>query len=71
MQRANIDYYRKTYESRVRQMAFVAVTWLHHAIRLVGYAAVFLLKQSQRTEAAFKMKRSKACMLWLMGFKTT
>lgn len=71
MQRANIDYYRKTCENRLRRAAFISVTWLHHAIRFLGYTAVFLLKQSQRSEAAFKMKRSKACMLWLMGFKTT
>lgn len=71
MQRANLRYYAKSHPRRMQRLAFWFLTGLHHAIRLAGYSLLFLLKRSRRTEAAFKMARSKSCLQWLMGIRTT
>jgi len=71
MQRANLRYYAKTHPGRMQQFAFWFLTSLHHCIRLAGYSLLFLLDRSRRSEAAFKMERSKSCLQWLMGIRTT
>ena len=47
-----------------------AGVWLDHATRTMGYGFVYLVKRSLRREALFKMKRSYACMCWLMGLNS-
>lgn len=66
MQRANFQYWRKNYR-RASQFVYLAIVWIHQAVRLVGYSLLFLATKSKRAEAAFKVKRSLACMRWVMG----
>ncbi len=66
MQRANFQYWQKNY-GRTSQLAYLFIIWIHQVIRLVGYALVLLVSKSKRSEAAFKLKRSSACMLWVIG----
>ncbi len=66
MQRANFQYWQKNY-SRASQLTYLLIVWIHQAIRLVGYSLLFLAAKSRRTAATFKVKRSLACIRWVMG----
>lgn len=68
MEHANL-YYWKKHHHRFGEVSFFVTTWLHNVIRLLGYAVLYLLKRSQRSEAVFKIRRSIACILWLIGLK--
>lgn len=65
MQRANFRYWQKNY-GRASQFAYLAVVCIHQAVRLLGYSLLFLAAKSKRTAAAFKVKRSLACMRWII-----
>ncbi len=66
MQRANFQYWQKNY-SRASQLVYLVIVWIHQAVRFVGYSLLFLAAKSRRTAATFKVKRSLACMLWVIG----
>jgi GT2 family glycosyltransferase len=68
MNRANMQYYRQ-HHSNIAVLGFWLATLLHEALRIVGYGPVYLLKGARSAEAGFKVKRSVACLLWLMGIK--
>lgn len=68
MNRANIQYCRQ-HHSRLAVFWFWLATVLHEVVRIVGYGAVYILKGGRDSEAAFKVRRSMACILWLMGLK--
>ena len=70
MQRANLRYYWKSYQSRLAQIAFACIVGIHHVLRLLGYCTLFLVKKEYRSEAAFKVKRCIACLNWLITAKT-
>lgn len=66
MQRANLQYW-KLHKSLISQVAYVFIVILHHVSRVVGYGAAYALNLTARSEAAFKVRRSAACLLWLSG----
>lgn len=66
LHRANMQYFKK-YHSWLGQAGFWLVTWLQEIARITGHAVVYLLKKSRRTEASLKIRRSVACLFWLMG----
>jgi GT2 family glycosyltransferase len=66
MQRANFQYWKKNY-GPVSQVAYLAIMSLHQIVRLVGYSALWLCPQANREEAGFKLKRSFACLQWVLG----
>ena len=68
MNRANMQYFQR-YHSRFGVFGFWFTTWLHQVIRIVGYGIVYLFRGAGNPEAGFKVKRSAACLLWLMGLK--
>jgi hypothetical protein len=68
MNRANMQYCRQ-HHSRFAVLWFWLATCLHEVVRIVGYGVVYLLKRGRDSEAGFKVKRSMACLLWLMGLK--
>lgn len=68
MNRANIQYCQR-YHNWFAVVVFWFTMWLHEVIRIVAYGFVFLLKGGRHSEAGFKVKRSTACLLWLMGLK--
>ena len=38
-------------------------------VRVVCYGLIYLLRRPGRSEAGFKVKRSMACLFWLMGLR--
>ena len=65
MYRANCQYWEK-HHGKASQVMYRCVIWLHQVVRLIGYSVLFIGK-SNRAEAAFKMRKSLACMAWVMG----
>lgn len=70
MNRANLQYFRK-HHGPVEVAGFWLAMMLQHIVRVAGYGAVYLTSQKHRTVAAFKIKRSAVCLLWLFGLKKT
>lgn len=68
MQRSNFQYWQKNY-SRASELPYLVIVWIHQAVRLVGYSLLSLAAKPNRTAAAFKAKRSLACMRWLMQLR--
>jgi len=69
MNRANLQYFRK-HHNQLALVGFWAAIWLHQVIRIAGYGAIYLVKRSRRTDISLKLRRSVACLLWLMGLVT-
>jgi GT2 family glycosyltransferase len=68
MNRANLQYFKK-HHNIFGVVGFWLAILLHHILRVVGYSLVFVLKGRERKLAAYRVKRSTACLLWLMGLK--
>jgi GT2 family glycosyltransferase len=66
MHKANVQYWRK-HHGRLAQFAYLLTVWLHEVVRILGYAAAYLLRKCSRADAAYKVKRSVACIRWLAG----
>jgi len=66
MQRANIQYWRR-YHNVVSRGVHVLIVFLHQLLRVFGYGAVYALKPAARSEVSFKIRRSSACLGWLLG----
>ncbi len=68
MNRANLQYFER-HHGRLAQLVFLLSTGIHEVIRLLGYELAYLLRIGLPSEAQFKVKRSAACLRWLMGLK--
>lgn len=68
MNRANMQYFQR-YHGKFLVFGFWLTTWLHEIVRIIGYGTVYLLKRAGNPEAGFKLKRSMACLRWLIGLK--
>ena len=66
MERANLQCWSK-HNGRVRLIGYVLITLLHHALRILGYLAVYVFRRSARQQAVFKVKKSLACARWLVA----
>ena len=66
MRRANLQYFRK-HHGWLRVFGYRLAIWIHEIVRVVGYSFVYCFKRHRRPEAAFKIRRSTACMRWLLG----
>lgn len=66
MRRANLQYFRKYYGAR-GVLGYRAAIWINELIRAFGYSLVYALIRSSRQVAAYKVRRSIACMRWLLG----
>lgn len=67
MQKANFQYWQKHF-SRFSQMAYLSIVCVHQIIRVFGYGALMLWR-TRRSDAAFKVRRSLACLSWIVGFQ--
>jgi len=67
MQKANYQYWQKHY-GRASQISYMFITWLEHVMRVAGHSLLFILGK-KRPEAAYKAKRSLACVEWVMGIR--
>lgn len=68
MQRANLLYWKK-HHPPVKWIAYIGIMVIHHAIRMFGRSLRFVFSSATRLEAANKMKRDWATILWYMGIK--
>ena len=67
MQRADYQYWQK-YHSKPSQLCYLGIVFLHQILRLIGYGVLACVRASMREDALFKMKRSVACLQWVLGF---
>jgi GT2 family glycosyltransferase len=67
MQRANFHYWQKNF-GYISQISYLCIIWIHQAFRVVGYSLLLAVK-SKRSEAMLKIRRSLACLRWVMGFE--
>jgi hypothetical protein len=65
MNRADLQYWRK-HKGLSGEIAYFIILFLHHSLRLIGYAPLCLLSRSMRGNRIFKLKRSFECLRWLL-----
>jgi GT2 family glycosyltransferase len=67
--RANWIYFKK-HHGLLAQACYLAAVVIHHAIRLAGFACVYLFSPSRRSEARMRLKRALMCLHWVstVGF---
>jgi len=66
--RATWQYWRK-HHGALSQLGFLLAFAVHHSIRLLGSAFIYLFLPSQRTSTVAKLKRSLACLQWVGAAK--
>jgi len=66
MQRANLQYWKK-HHSWTARVLIRLIYFLHHMVRVGGHFAGMLVRLSRRQEHWFKLRRSLACLGWLVG----
>jgi GT2 family glycosyltransferase len=70
MYRADYQYWKK-HNGRFAGVDFIALAWVHMLFRIIGMSAVYLLKPDKRKEAVYKIRRSVACLQWLLNGKVS
>jgi GT2 family glycosyltransferase len=70
MHRANLQFCKK-FHAWPKRLGLWLTLCLQEIVRIVGYGAIYLLRRSARENARFKIKRSVACLSWLMGFSSS
>jgi hypothetical protein len=65
MNKADLQYWRK-HKGLVGEMVYFVILFLHHALRVLGYAPLSLIKSPSRAPRFFKLKRSVECLRWLL-----
>lgn len=70
MQRANLQYWEK-HHSHISLLFYLLTACLNHASRVIGYGCVYLIRRTARPEVSFKIRRSCACILSLMGVNSS
>lgn len=66
MQKANMQYLR-CYHKRSALLGFRLATGLHELVRILGYGTMYFFRASARSSALQKVRRSWACLRWLVG----
>lgn len=70
MTRANLQYCRK-HHKWLAQFGFWLACCLHEVTRIFGYGLVAAIRVRRDNDAVLKVKRSTACLAWLMGVRST
>lgn len=65
-QKADAQYWRK-HHSAWAVRAYLAISILHHGLRVVGYSLRMLVTAGSSEIPRYKVQRSAACMRWLVG----
>lgn len=68
MERANLQYWRK-FHGKQSSLLYTNIRILHHLLRIFAYWLLELSPRSDRTVAAFKKKKSVACLKLLRDQK--
>jgi GT2 family glycosyltransferase len=66
--RATWQYWRK-HHGGLAQVGFLVAFAMHHSVRLLGAAFIYLFSPSQRPNSVGKLKRSLACLQWVGAAK--
>jgi GT2 family glycosyltransferase len=66
--RATWQYWRK-HHGPLARLGFLLAFAIHHSVRLLGSAFVYLFSPSQRPDTAARFKRSLACLQWVGAAK--
>lgn len=66
MRQAGMQYWAK-HHGLASVGAYWLLTCFHEAVRVAGYGATYFASRFSRSEDAFKVKRSLACIRWLAG----
>lgn len=64
MLRADWQYWRK-HHCWLEQMGFLASSGIYHLVRLLGSAAIYLFRPSQRADNLARLRRSVICLQWV------
>ncbi len=68
MHKANLQYWRKHHTS-VEVLGYWLITLIHHMLRVVGHGVVYLTGRDRQATACFKVRRSAACIAWMIGLR--
>jgi GT2 family glycosyltransferase len=66
MQKANLRFWGKHYGAASRKVYFVIIL-IHQSLRALGYSIYYVLSSQARDVSSYKMKRSIAAILGLLG----
>ena len=64
--RADLQYWRK-HHSPPAVFCFFLICCLHLVLRAIGYSLAFVIKSQERVICGSKVKRSVACLKWMLG----
>jgi GT2 family glycosyltransferase len=67
-QRASVQFWNK-HHGRIGALTNRSIIFLHEVIRILGHSIAFLVRTAGRQDAALKIKRSWACIIWLVEAK--
>ncbi len=65
MHKADLRYWRK-HKGFGGEIVYSFFLFLHHALRILGYAPLSLIRRSAEESRFFKVKRSIECLKWLL-----
>jgi GT2 family glycosyltransferase len=68
MQRANMQYVAM-YHAWSGRIGFWLASGLHEILRIAAFGLVYFFRPSERASAAYKVRRSVACLRWLVGLR--
>jgi GT2 family glycosyltransferase len=66
MQRAGLQYWNK-HHGKLRSRAYEVIAILHQVLRILLGAVQYLVQPSNREKAVYALKRSGACLGWLLS----
>jgi GT2 family glycosyltransferase len=69
MQKADLQYWEK-HHGRLKQVCYGLIIFLRHLIRIVLLAVIYLVRPQSRSRTSFKLRRSIACIQWLLCLRT-
>ncbi len=65
-QRSRLRYCRK-HHNKFCQKSLLFIILFHHILRVIGWLIIFLFKPSNKQAINYKIKRSLACIRWLIN----
>jgi GT2 family glycosyltransferase len=65
--RAMLQYFKK-HLNLLNQLGFIGGLWVYHLVRILGHSSKYLISASSHENLRPKIKRSIACIRWLLGF---
>lgn len=67
-QKADLQYWKK-HHSGLAYAGYLVISIVHHSLRALGHALVYLLKIGKSPTSQYKIKRELACLKWMLNLK--